>query len=91
MTHQTEEITIKRPEFLLWLSRLRTRCCLCEDVGLIPDPTQWVKDPVLPQAEAQAADIAQIWCCHGCGRGLNCSSNLTPSLGTSICCRCGCK
>ena len=25
---------------------------------MIPDLTQWIKDPVLPQA------VAQIWCCH---------------------------
>ena len=36
-------------EFPLWLSRLRTRCCLFEDVSWIPDLGQWVKDPVLPQ------------------------------------------
>ena len=32
--------------------------------------------------------MAQIQCCHGCGVGLSCSSDSTPSLGTSICCRC---
>ena len=41
-----------------------------EDVGLIPGPTQWVKDLVLPQAVVQAS---------------SCSSNLTPSLETSTC------
>ena len=35
-------------EFLLWLSGLRHS--VCEDAGLIPGLTQWVKDPVLPQA-----------------------------------------
>ena len=33
----------------LWLSRLRTWCCLCEDVGSNPSLVQWVKDPELPQ------------------------------------------
>ena len=33
----------------------------------------------------------RIWCCYGCGVGLGCSSSLTPSLGTSICCRCDSK
>ena len=32
----------------LWISRLRTQCCLCEDMGLISGPTQCVKDPALP-------------------------------------------
>ena len=27
-------------EFLMWLNRLRTQCCLCEDVGLIPGLAQ---------------------------------------------------
>ena len=29
--------------------------------------------------------------CHGCGVGCSYSSDLTPNLGTSICCRCGPK
>ena len=33
-------------EFLLWLSRLRTQCSVLEDVGLIPDFAQWVKEAV---------------------------------------------
>ena len=37
---------LKNPceEFLLWFSRLRTQEGLCEDAGLIPDLTQWVKE-----------------------------------------------
>ena len=34
-------------------------------------------------------DVARIWHCCGNGAGPNCSSDLTPSLGTSICRRCG--
>ena len=34
-------------EFPLWLSRLRTQYCLCEDAGSIPGHDQWVKDLVL--------------------------------------------
>ena len=49
-------------EFPLWYSRLRTWCSLCEDVGLIPSLTQWVKDPVLPQSMAWVTDVAQIQC-----------------------------
>ena len=37
-------------EFPLWLSGLRTQCCLCEDVGSIPGLTPWVKDLALLKA-----------------------------------------
>ena len=74
-------------EFLLWLSRLRTQHCLCEDAGSMPWLAQWGKDLALPQAAVQVADVVQIWHCCGCGEALSRSSNLTPSLETSICCR----
>ena len=40
------------------------------------------------KAVAEVANVARIWCCCGCGVWwLNCSSDLTPGLGTSICYR----
>ena len=76
-------------EFPLQLSRLRTQHSVYEDVGLIPGLTQWIKDPALPQAAAQVADIDQI---HSIvvavAQASSCSSDSTPSLGTSICSRC---
>ena len=44
-------------EFLLWLSRLRTQCSLCEDAGLIPGLTHWVKDLALPQLQVQLGSM----------------------------------
>ena len=49
-------------EFLSWLSRLRTRCCLCEVAGLIPCLDQWVKDPALPQVDKSVrSDATALW------------------------------
>ena len=53
----------------MWLGGLRTRHSLYEDSGLIPDFTQWVKDPSLLQAMAQGTDVARVQCCHGYGSG----------------------
>ena len=47
-------------EFLLWLRRLRTQNCFCEDVDLIPGLAQRVKDL------AQVTDLAGTWHCCGC-------------------------
>ena len=49
-----------KQEFLLWLSQLKTLHSFREDAVLIPGLHQWVKDPVLLQAAAQATDAAQI-------------------------------
>ena len=61
------------------LSRLRTQHGGCEDEGSFPDLAQWVKDLELP------ADVARI---QRCDVGQQLGSILTPSLGTSIHCRC---
>ena len=45
-----------------------------EDVGLIPNLAQWVKDPVLLQAAVQVTNVAWIWC--GCGCGCGCGQQL---------------
>ena len=47
-------------EFPLWLSRLQTGHCLCEDGGSIPGLTQLVKDLALTQAAAKVTDAAQL-------------------------------
>ena len=55
----------KIQEFTLWLSRLRTQICLCEDLGLIPGLTQQIKDQVLLLDLVQVKDASGIWCCCG--------------------------
>ena len=45
------------------------RHSVCEDVGLIPALTQWVKDLALLQPAVQVTDVAQIPHCCGCGIG----------------------
>ena len=55
------------------------------DTGLIPDLTQWARDPAFPQAAAWVTDVAQIWCCHGCGIGWQLQLQIQPlAWGISI-------
>ena len=75
----------------LWLSGLRMWHSIHEDVGLISGFTLWVKDRPLTQAAAWVAEEARIWHCCGCGVGLSCSSDWTPSLRTCVCLRCSHK
>ena len=62
-----------------------------EDAGSIPDLAQRMKDLELLQVVSEVTDAAWIPCCHGCGVGHSRSSDLTLSLGTSICRRCSPK
>ena len=48
-------------EFPLWLNRLKTRHCLCENAGLILGLSQQVKDPGLPQAPVQDPALLWLW------------------------------
>ena len=64
--------------------------CIYEDMGLISDLTQWVKNWVLSELRYRS-DAAQIRCGCAWGIGSSCSSSSTPSLGTSICLRCSHK
>ena len=65
-------------EFLLWLSRLKTRYGVHDDTGSIPGLTQWVKDLALPQAKAQVTDAAWILHCCGCGVGWQVQLQFNP-------------
>ena len=62
-----------------------------EDVGLTPGLTQWVKDPALPELWCRSqtqlgSDVSVAVAVAG-----SCSSDSTPSLGTSTCFRCSPK
>ena len=71
--------------------RVKNPMSIHEVAGLMPGLTKCVKDPALPWAVVQVADVAQIPHCYGCGVSQQLSSNLTPSLGTSICHGCSPK
>ena len=60
-----EYMVIGVPTVTQWLENPNS---VHEDAGLIPDLTQCVKYPSLPQAAAEVTDATQIL--HCCGSGL---------------------
>ena len=62
-----------------------------EDVDSLPGLARWVKDLALRELWCRS----QMWLRSGVGVALaeaeSCNSNLTPSLETSICHKCGPK
>ena len=65
-----------------------------DDVGSIPSLIQWVGDLAFPSAVVWVTDKARTPCGCGCGMDQQLAwacSDLTPSLGTSICSGCSLK
>ena len=85
------KIKMRLPEFPLWLSRLNNPTIILKGAGWIPGPTQWVKDLVLLQVVAQVVALLKSGVAVALAYAGSCSSNSTPSLGTSIQDRCSPK
>ena len=67
----------------MWLSRLQNPASIHEDESLISGLTEWVKDPVLPGAVMEVTDRRRSLIAMAVVSANSCSSNLSPSLGTS--------
>ena len=79
------------PEVAKWLEQqlplrlpgFRTQLSVHEDVARSPASLRGLKNLALLQPSVWVRDAARIWPCCGCGVGLNCNSDWTPSLGPS--------